>query len=384
MKSSTAVVPVRLTALALAALLAGCTTVGDLFGTKVDYKTGAGKTAALEVPPDLSQLARDSRYQPQGGVVSAAASSQPRAPGAAEAAGTGAAAVAVSSRGDLRIERQGTTRWLVVPQSPEQLWPLLKAFWTQRGFVLEVDDARVGVMETNWSENRARLPDDVVRNTVGRLLGTLFDSGERDKYRTRVERTASGSEVYISHRGVAEVYTNERREGTTWRARPTDPQLEAEFLTRLMVSLGAPEDTARVAVAGTTATEPVARARTLTGRPTAALEVDEPFDRAWRRVGLALDRSGFTVEDRDRAGGLYFVRYIDPNSAGKDEPNWFQRTWSSVFGGDKSASQAAVRYRIAVQGSGEKTTVSVLTSAGAPESSDNGKRIVGLLVNELR
>ncbi len=368
--------PLRAVALATAALLLGaCTTTTEsLFGTNVDYKSGATKTAPLEVPPDLSQLARESRYQPQGGVVSAAAAA---AAPSAQAAAAASPVVAVVARGDVRIERQGQLRWLVVPQPPEALWPMLRSFWLQNGFTLKVDDAQLGLMETNWSENRAKLPADAVRNTIGRLLGTLYDTGERDVYRTRVERTATGSEIFISHRGAEEVYTSDRKDSTTWRGRPSDPSLEAEFLSRLMVALGAKDESARTAVAG--APDAPVRARTLTDRPSPALEVDEPFDRAWRRVGLALDRSGFTVEDRDRAGGLYYVRYVDPNSAGKDEPGWFSR-----FFGDKSNAQEAVRYRIAVQGSGAKTVVSVLTSAGATNSGANGQRIVGLLVNELR
>ncbi len=376
MKPAIAVTPVRLAILALAVALGGCSSTEGLFGSKVDYKAGAAKTAPLEVPPDLTQLAKDSRYQPQGGVVSAAASAGPR--GGAAAAAVGGPSVAVNQRGDLRIERQGQARWLVVPgQTPEQLWPQVKAFWLQRGFELQVDDATIGVLETGWTENRAKLPNDVIRNTLGRVLGRLFDSGERDLFRTRLERTPGGTEIFIVHRGLVEEYTNERKENTVWRSRPADPQLEAEFLSRMMLALGASEAVAapaRVAAAP----EAPARARLLTGRATAALEVDEPFDRAWRRVGLALDRGGYSVEDRDRAGGLYYVRYVDPATAGAEDPPF----WRKWFGGDGSG--APVRYRIAVQATGDKTTVSVLTSAGQPENSANAQRIVTQLVNDLR
>jgi len=377
-KPVSAVTPVRLATLALALALAGCSSTNGLFGSKVDYKTGAAKTAPLEVPPDLSQLAKDSRFQPQGGVVSAAASAGPRG-GSAAPGTTGAPSVAVSQRADLRIERQGQARWLVVPGvTPEQLWPQIKAFWTQRGFALEVEDAAVGVMETGWTENRAKLPNDVIRNSLGRVLGRLFDTGERDLFRTRLERTPTGTEIFIVHRSLIEEYTNERKENTVWRARPADPQLEAEFLSRMMLALGAREDQATPAQVAAAPDAP-ARARLLSGRATAALEVDEPFDRAWRRVGLALDRSGFSVEDRDRAGGLYYVRYVDPASAGAEEAPF----WSRWFKGSDAAG-AAVRYRISVQGTGDKTTVSVLTSAGQPENGANAQSIVGLLVTELR
>lgn len=362
--------PARLSVLAIAALCAACSSSeGLLSGDKVDYKGPVVKTKPLEVPPDLSQLARDNRYQTQGGVVSAAAT--PGAPGLP----TSATAVAPNARGDIRIERQGNTRWLVVPMPPEQLWPLLKSFWTERGFTIASENAETGILETDWAENRSKLPQDAIRGAIGRFFGSLFDSGERDMYRTRVERTANGSEVYISHRGLQEVYSGERNESTTWRARANDPQLEAEFLSRLMARLGPAEATARTAVAS--APEAPARARPLSGA-VAALEVDEPFDRAWRRVGLALDRSGFTVEDRDRAAGLYFVRYIDPKNIGKEEPGFWAKLW-----GDNTP-RGPERYRISVKTADSKSVVSVLAGNGGNESGEAGQRIVAQLVKELR
>lgn len=360
----------------LAAALAssGCTSVGSLFGSNVDYKSAAAKTAPLEVPPDLSQLARDSRFQPQAGVVSAAAAA---ARGSTVSAAAPAATVALAERGPLRIERAGQTRWLVVPGlTPEQLWPQLRAFWSQAGFELAMDDPAVGVMETGWTENRAKLPNDIIRNTLGRIAPRLFDTGERDLFRTRVERTPQGSEIFIVHRGLEEQFTNERKESTVWRARPNDPQLEAEFLARMMLALGAPEAQATPALVAA-APEAAARARLL-GADTARLELDEGFERAWRSVGLALDRGGFSVEDRDRAGGLYFVRYVDPSLANQeDAPFW--RRW---FGG--SGDTAPLRYRIALKAEGDKTVVSVLTGTGEADTGPNAQRIAQQLVTQLR
>jgi outer membrane protein assembly factor BamC len=368
--------PIHCAVLASLVLLAGCTTTFDSTNDKVDYKGAAAKTKPLEVPPDLSQLARDSRYQPQGGVVSASGT------GAAPAvAGSPTPAVALNAQGQMRIERDGQQRWLVVPLPPEQLWPQLRPFWEQNGFTVATEHAQAGVLETGWNENRAKLPQDFIRSTIGRVLGGLYDTGERDSYRTRLERTASGTEVYIAHRGAEEVYADERRESTTWRSRPSDPQLEAEMLAKLMVSLSSRDPvkdttTARAAVTG--APEGPARARLAAGG--SALEIDDPFDRAWRRVGLALDRSGFTVEDRDRNLGVYYVRYVDPRSAGKEEPGF----WARLFG-DNTNPLAAVRYRILVKGNGsDKSLLAVLTSAGTADVGENGQRIASLLVNELR
>ncbi len=367
--------------LAVLALLTGCGALENTFGgDKVDYRTANTKTQPLEVPPDLTQLARDSRYQPQGGVISASATAQAPSSVAATASG----AVAPGSAGSVRMERAGQQRWLVTPQTPEQIWPSLKSFFEQRGFTLAVDNPQAGLLETNWAENRAKLPNDLIRSSIGRVLGGLFDTGERDLYRVRVERVAGGgSEIYLAHRGAEEIYTNERKESTFWRGRGNDPQLEADMLAKLMVTLGAKEEIARTTVAAATpasgAEKAVKTASTDEVVPTAAsLVVNDSFDRAWRRVGLALDRGGFTVEDRDRASGLYYVRYVDPKSAGKDEPSWFNKLFNDATTG------AAVRYRVVVKGTGDKTNVSVQDAKGAADGSENARRIVALLGAELR
>lgn len=364
----------HLVACAAVLALAACSSVeGFLGGDKVDYRSQSNKVASLDIPPDLTQLARDSRYQPQAAVVSAAGLQS-----AAASSPVAAPVVAPASAGDVRIERQGSQRWLVVKQSPEQLWPQLRTFWVERGFNLVVDDPRTGVMETDWAENRAKIPMDLVRRALGFLIESLYSTGERDKFRTRVERTAEGSEVYVSHRGLEEVLQGQARDIPGWRFRDTDPQLEAEMLSRMMARLsGVKEETTRIQVASAPTAPP--KARVLAGQSGATLEFDETFDRAWRRVGLALDRSGFTVEDRDRAAGLYFVRYVDPKLAGKEEPNFFAKLFSS-----DNAAASVQRYRIAVKTADGKTTISVQNSQGGPEASETGQRIASLLVDELK
>jgi len=341
-------------------------------GDKLDYKNQASKTAPLEVPPDLSQLARDTRYQPQGGVISASGMQANVATAAATAP-----VIAPNAVGEMRIERDGSQRWLVTPIAPEQLWPQLRLFWTESGFSLAVDEVQTGVMETDWAENRGKIPMDGVRRLFGGMMDPFFSTGERDRFRTRVERTATGSEIYITHRGLEEYMSTDTKDLPVWRNRPNDPQLEAAMLVRLMAKLGSKPDAARAQVAAASA--PAGRARVVNGEPGATLEFDESFDRAWRRVGLALDRSGFTVEDRDRSGGVYFVRYVNPKYAGREEPSFLAKMFSS----DKDAGNPQ-RYRIAVKRAGEKTQVAVQSSQGSPENSETGQRIVALLVEELK
>jgi outer membrane protein assembly factor BamC len=375
----------RATALAVAAIALGaCSSTDGMFsGDKIDYKSQAAKTAALDVPPDLTQLQRDGRYQPQSS-ASVSASSFGAAAAATATATSAGSNIAPTSIGQMRILRDGNQRWLSVPTPAEQLWPQLRAFWQDRGFSLVIDNPEAGVMETDWAENRAKIPQDLIRRSIGRVLDTLYDTGERDRFRMRLERTAAGSEIFLSHRGMVEVFVNPNRSEqaqTIWTPRPNDPQLEAEFLSRMMVKLGAKEEAARTMAASPVNVSGTPRARLVADQPAATLQVDESFDRAWRRVGLTLDRSGFTVEDRDRASGLYFVRYVDPKDSAAAEPGLMTRMLNLV---KTEPAPVPVRYRIAVKADGERTTVSVQNSQGGPENGAVGQRIVALLVDDLK
>jgi outer membrane protein assembly factor BamC len=358
----------RLSLLALAMALSAC---AALEGDKIDYKSAA-KGSTLEVPPDLTQLSRDSRYAVPGGTVSAAAM---QAGQAAQPSGTAnAAALAL---GDVRIERDGNQRWLVVNRPADKLWEPVRDFWQENGFNLDQADSNVGIMETDWAENRAKLPQDFIRSALGKLLDSLYSTGERDKFRTRLERNASGgTEIYISHRGMVEVYGTATKDNTVWQPRPSDPELETEFLRRLMVKLGVSQEQSKAIAAAPATRAPTARISSVNNVP--VVQMDEGFDRAWRRVGLALDRTGFTVEDRNRNEGTYFVRYVAPN-ADKKEPGFFGKLFSG-----SSPATPPLKYRIVVRSQGDASTVSVLNEAGAPESSANAERIVRVIAEDLK
>ncbi|MEN9544378.1 MAG: hypothetical protein RLZZ598_1211 [Pseudomonadota bacterium] len=375
----------RLSPLALATTLAACSSLStSLEGDKVDYKSSGAKQVSLEVPPDLSTLQRDQRYAPVAGAVNASALQQ----GGATPTPVlqGATSVAPTQVGNVKLMRDGNTRWLSTTLTPDQIWPQLSQFWTQNGFTLDLEQRDAGVMQTNWNENRAKLQQDVIRNTLGKVLDNLYDTGERDSFRTRVERTPTGSEIFISHRGMAEVYVDPQKVSTTWRPRPTDPQLEAAMLARLMSALGAQDEQikAQTTTAAPSSSLP-ARARMLPASSGAAMQIDEPFDRAWRRVGLALDRSGFTVEDRDRAQGLFFVRYIDPSMIGKGDPGWTDKVFGFFSGGEKKPKQAGpARYRVALKSEAQVTTLTVQNLQGEVLNDDAAQGILKVLVNELK
>ncbi|WP_294638910.1 outer membrane protein assembly factor BamC [uncultured Aquabacterium sp.] len=370
--------------LSVALLTSGCSALDNaLSGDKVDYKTSGAKTVRLDVPPDLSQLPGQTRYgQISTGPVSA--SSLARDTARAEAAVAPGAAVAPSTQGVVKLERQGQTRWLAVALPPEKVWDETEAFWDEMGFELTTNRRDIGLMETNWAENRRKVPEGGIRNLLGRVFEALYDSGERDQYRTRIERAANGTtEVYITHRGMTEEYVDARKEQTTWKARPSNPDLEAEMLSRLMARLGAPKEA--VAAAKAEAAQPATSVAESKSAAIAALDasgtglsVAADFDTSWRRVGLALDRSGFTVENRDRKQGFYEVRLssTDPQA---QKPGFFSR----LFGSSKN-EESLSRYRVEVSGqSRAQTLVRVTDEKGQATSTATARRIAKLLVDEL-
>ena len=354
-------------------LLSGCSTINDtLVGEKIDYKSGATKGPSLDIPPDLSQLTRDNRYAVPGVAVTANTFQSDKASRA------GQVGIAASNVGDVRIERSGNQRWLVVNRPADKLWEPVREFWKTSGFQLSIDQQDLGIIETDFAENRAKLPQDFIRNTLGRVLENLYSTGERDKFRTRLERTASGgTEIFISHRGMIEVVTNSSSTSTStvWQPRPADPELEAEFLRRLMVQLGVSPDQSKALIAVDAARQ-TSRIETVNNQQ--VLLVDDGFDRAWRRVGLGLDRTGFTVEDRDRSKGLYFVRYVAPLSDNKSS-GFFGNLFSS-----KAATPAPLKYQIVLTAKGDMTSVTVLNADGKPDTTGNAQRIFKVLADDLK
>jgi len=371
----------------LCALLAGCSSVPEVLqGEKIKYK-GAGQAPSLEIPPDLTSPSRDDRYavpdvNAQG---SATLSTYNAERGGALRAGTTELLPNVAK---VRIERASTQRWLVVPEAPEKVWPVVKEFWLGLGFQMKTELPEAGVMETDWAENRAKIPDDPIRNLLGKVIDAVYSTGERDKFRTRLERgTEPGTtEIYISHRGMVEVYKSGETYSTVWQPRPPDPELEAEFLRRLMVRFGVEDARAKAQLASNDLK--VERAKLVhsdSGGGGDRLELTESFDRAWRRVGLALDRVGFTVEDRDRSKGYYFVRYVDPQIDGQKSPDKDKGFLSKLafWKSDKNEMKPE-QYRVMVKEATNISEVQVQNKDGQEDTSDTGRRILSLLHDQLK
>ena len=358
-------------------VLTGCETTTNNFTKKIDYKSAAG-APSLELPPDLTAPQYDDRFS-----VSTAS-------GLAAAQGTkpkGPETIAPDANAEARIVRAGTQRWLVVKTTPEIAWNTTRQFWGTVGFAVAVEQPTVGIMETDWAENRADVPNTWLQQTLGKYVDIFGNTYKRDKFRTRIERgNEPGTvDIYISHRGSEQVPTgkidNVSPSGFTWAVMPPDPGLEAEMLSRLMLRFGATEAQAAASMQAATAPGAPERARLeKAANGSSQLVVDDSFDRAWRRVGLALDRVGFTVVDRDRSKGTYFVRYSNPEAEGATKDKGFLD--KLMFWKDKT--EKPEQYRITVAQADPNSLVTVQDPDGAPDKSVNGEKILALLKDQLK
>lgn len=330
--------------------LLGCNALG-LGNKRIDYRAGAVQAPSLEVPPDMSVPEADDRYKVAGAEGTTTYSAYSKG----EAASPARSGVLPKVAG-VTLERSGTQRWLKVEDKAENVWPVVKAFLQENGLNIEREDQAAGTIETEWAENRAKIPQDGLRSIIGKVFDGLYSSNERDQYRIRLERVGDATEVHVTQYGREEVIDADQN-STSWKARPNDPELEAEFLQRLMVRFGSSPVQAATAVAAAPGAAPAAS----TGKATLlqvfdgsnVIVIDDPFDKSWRRVGLAIERAGYAVEDKDREKGVYFLRSV------KAEKGWMDKLqfW-------KDDAEEEIRYRVGVKDGGASCEVSVTDQNG--------------------
>ncbi|SDV47640.1 outer membrane protein assembly factor BamC [Chitinasiproducens palmae] len=368
-------------------LVAGCSAPNP---TAIDYKsTTRVKTDSMATPPNLIDEAREARALPPVGGETSLSSYERQ-----ESAQPVSTDNVLPTASGVQLQRDGSQRWLLVRSMPRaQLWELLRTFWQQQGFVLAEDSSQRGVMETDWRESRANVRQDLIRNTISKALDNAYVTAERNRYRTRIESAPQGGfYVFVSQKGMQEVLTGQTNENSQWRQRPNDPGLEAEYLQRLLQTVARNENAGNQRLAGAqrSPAQPVANTppAAATPAPLGAGAVDiedhqitlpEGYDRAWLRTGLALDRANFTVDDRDRERGLYFVRYVDPNDLGTAA----QGFWNQLFHGKKE--KKAIQYRINVRAlTPTQTRIAVIGANSERDASAQADRILRLLADQMR
>lgn len=322
--------PVALT-LALIGL-AACS--GNKEQPKLDYQTQNRKVVNLEVPPDLTNPDQGNLYQIPAGTGAVRASDINRSKSVQQPANQ---AVLQGVKG-VRLERDGSQRWLVVEgKQPAEIWPLLKVFWQENGFDIKSEEPAIGQMETEWAENRAKIPQDSLRRLFEKVgLGGIYSTSERDKFIIRLERGKNGTtDVFFAHKGMKEVYGDKNKDTTMWQPRPNDPNLEAAFLARFMQYLGV--DAAQAENALGKSVTPVARSSgdlaTLEGN---SLLLSGDHVRNWRRTALALDRIGLTVLGQNIERHAFLVQPApqEGEAVANKKPGIFKR----IFGKGKNSN----------------------------------------------
>ena len=361
--------------------LTSCTST--LNGETIDYKSqGEKKTPSLAIPPDLTATSSEKRYAVSDGTATL---SQYNSSTVKKKLDDKTNTVTPTQAG-IRVERDGQRRWLVVSKNPSELYPKVRSFWEDTGFLLVTDSPVTGIMETDWAENRAKIPQDFVRRFLGSALDSIYSTGERDKFRTRFEKNAAGeTEIYISHKGAEEkLYSKSASniaETTLWTARPSDPELEAEMLARLMTYLGVGYDSAKSDIAKAVPATSTKKSRLTEEGDLSVLTVNQGFDKSWREIGLALDRSNFTVEDRDRSQGIYYVRFVNSKDVDpKKSSSWFTGWFSSSKEDD---FKKAKKYRVIVKSDGTSTRVTALDENGLVVKGDTDQQILKVIDEQV-
>lgn len=383
--------PPRRAALLAAALttLTACSTTFDtlLPDRRPDYRQSKpGQT--LEVPPDLtSSTIDDTLVVPEinpAGSASLSAYAGERGGQKPQPQASKTETVLPPQPG-ITLEQDGNQRWLRIAAPADQIWPKAREFWTSNGFTLKRDDPTIGIMETDWVENRADIPQDGVRAILKKYLDVLYSAPTRDRFRTRLERSADGksTEVYLTHSGVEEVAMGGASASSTntyiWQRRPSDPELEAEMLNRLTVYLGASEKRAEAqkAKAGTTPAGP--RVRLVEQGGESQLVISEDYSRAWRLVGLALDGGNYAVEEQNRGQGLYVVEYRDPEKENQKPGDEGLLSKLAFWRSKPDAPPPGTRYRVRLAGQGQQTVVVVRSASDQPDNSPGARQVLETL-----
>lgn len=370
-------------------LLPACSSAPDLDeylpDQRLEYKKQREAHENLEVPPDLTSGTFDDAMDVPalGGTGTATYS---------EYAGQRTKRRQVAGSGDVlpdvkgaKLRREGNQRWLEIDGSPQQLWPKVVSFWRSQGILLLEENPSTGIMKTDWLENRAEIRKDFVTNMLRKVADGLYATSTRDQYRLRIEPglNAGSTDLYLTHRAMEEQFRSNsvgEDTSTVWEPAASDPAKEAAMLRRLLLYLGVSEQQASGLAAQQQQAAAATKSRLTTGPGgESALIISDEYRRAWRQTGVALDRVGFAVEDRDRTQGIYYVRYDDP-SKGQEKKGW----GSKLAFWRKDDIDKVAQYQVKLTGDGAQTRVVVRDQVGRPAPSATSERILRLLSEQIR
>ena len=348
---------------------------------KLDYQTQTRKIVKLEVPPDLTNPDQGNLYQVPAGSGAVRASDLSRRTSAAQQAAN--SEVLKSVKG-VRLERDGNQRWVEVQgKSPAEIWPLLKAFWQENGFDIKSEEPGIGQMETEWAENRAKIPQDGLRRLLDKVgLGGIYSTSERDKFIIRIEQSKNGTtDVFFAHKGMKEVYADKNKDTTTWQPAANDPNLEAAFLARFMQYMGVDQQQAENALSQSVAKRSGNELARIDGN---TLLVSGDYGRNWRRTALALDRIGLNVLGQNIERHAFLVQQApnESEAVSTKKPGLFGR----IFGKGKKVEKPAAYPEIIVfvEPVNGGSRIRLLNKDGSAYNGSDASTLLSHLHTELR
>ena len=357
--------------------VSACSVVDNFVDTKknrVNYQNNKS-VKALDFPPDLTAPEFDMAFVlPADGVVSASAMGNQSGGYTVD----GRQINVLPKSTNIRSGGAGTVRWLDVAAPAESVWPKIRDFWRSVGISVKRDEPRIGIMETEWAENRAGLPMDWLRKSVGKIFQSAYDAGTRDRYRVRIEKpTAQTTRIFLTHKGAEKVITNTL---TGWELRPANHELEAELLNKLKAFLqgdvvGAAKRQASGQLSGGDANQTSSLVSLVEQEGQVILQVHDNYKRAWVLTGIMMDRMGLVAEKRNQAAGIYHVTY-----RGDDEDTAKRGFFKRLFGGRKTLLVKGQDYQVHVQDAGKLSIVRITDDEGKPLN----KRLSQLVLARLK
>lgn len=348
---------------------------------KVEYKKQKVAELDLEVPPDLTKNTiadtmpvPDSTDAATYSAYTIARENKKMSSGSNEVLPTVA---------NVKVIRDGDQRWLEIQASPQKVWNRVLEFWRENGVPLIEQDPGVGIMKTDWLENRADIPQGFITNLLRKVVDNLYSATTRDQFRVRLESgiTSEITELYLTHRGMEEKVATSvggMDENIVWLPRPNDSGLEAEMLRRIMIYLGVAEQTAKTNIVQAYMSTRTRTELEKSNDGSSALLIKSDIDSAWRSVGIALERAGFTIEDRDSTANLYYVKYDDPER--ETESGFF--SWLAFWRNKKD--QKNIQYHLQLKVINNTTKLVVLNSQNQIEISETATRILNLVREQIR
>jgi len=232
---------------------------------------------------------------------------------------------------DIKVKKSGNRRWLIVNKKPQVVWDLSRQFLKENGFVIKKSNKKTGIMETDFLENKPKIPSKslgVIRSFLEEIDNVSYTLPIVDSYKVRIEPLDSGnkSEVHLSIFSMAEVISGTGKDETTfWQASEKNYALETEMLYSLMLYLGGDSANARERIVNAQEEGKITVSLDDGLNGYAKLQFRLNMIDAWDNISWALSDLNVILEDKDIKEKTFYIRVARTSDKG---------IMSKIFGED--------------------------------------------------